>query len=63
MVPVQQAVKLYDALVAAGAEATLLLLPEADHALAASARGITAIDAWNDVGRQAISFFSEHLRP
>jgi acetyl esterase/lipase len=62
VVPVQQAVKLDEALVAAGNEATLVLLPEADHALAVPARDITAGDAWDEVGRQAIAFFDRHLR-
>jgi acetyl esterase/lipase len=62
VVPVQQAVTLYEALVASGSEATLVLLPEADHSLAAPSRGITALDAWNEVGRQAIDFFARPLR-
>jgi acetyl esterase/lipase len=62
IVPVQQAVKLYDGLVTAGCDATLDVLPEADHSLAAPARGITALDAWDEVGRQAIDFFGRRLR-
>lgn len=62
VVPVQQAVKLYDALVASGSEATLVRLPDADHWLAAPAHGITTEGAWDEVGRHAIGFFSEHLR-
>jgi dipeptidyl aminopeptidase/acylaminoacyl peptidase len=62
VVPVQQAVKLAEALEGSGSEMTLVLLPAADHMLAAPALGITAEDAWADVGERGVRFFSEHLR-
>lgn len=62
VVPVQQAMRLADALTENGSAVRLVLLPDADHMLAAPARGITAEEAWAEVGRQAIPFFDLHLR-
>ncbi len=61
VVPVQQAELLYEALTAAGNEAIFLRLPRTDHALASPARGITARDAWTEVGQRALGFFRTHL--
>ncbi|MDP9362794.1 MAG: alpha/beta hydrolase [Chloroflexota bacterium] len=61
VVPVQQAELLYEALAAAGNEATFLRLPRTDHALASPARNITARDAWTEVGQRALGFFRAHL--
>jgi dipeptidyl aminopeptidase/acylaminoacyl peptidase len=61
VVPVLQAERLHAALTAAGTEATFLRLPRADHALASPARGITARDAWREVGLRALAFFRTHL--
>jgi acetyl esterase/lipase len=62
VVPVEQAQLLYDALVRVRTEATIVRLPGADHMLAAPERGITADDAWADVGQRALGFFRTHLR-
>ena len=62
VVPVEQAIALYDALVAAACEATLKVLPEADHSLASAERGVTVADALQTVGQQATAFFDMHLR-
>ncbi len=62
VVPVEQGIALYDALIAAGCEATLEVLPGADHSLASAARGMTVEDALRWVGREASAFFEGHLR-
>jgi acetyl esterase/lipase len=62
VVPVEQAIALYDALVANGSDATLDVAPEADHWFASEARGLTVADALQSVGTQAIAFFDRYLR-
>ncbi len=62
VVPVEQAIALYDALESAGCEVTLEVLPGADHWFASARRGITVPDALQTVGQQAIAFFDRHLR-
>jgi acetyl esterase/lipase len=61
VVPVLQAERLQEALAAAGTESTFLRLPQTDHALASPARGVTARDAWQEVGQRALGFFRTHL--
>ena len=62
VVPVQQGVKLSEALSAAGIETTLGVLPGADHWFASPTKGIATGDALQTIGQQAIAFFGAHLR-
>lgn len=61
-VPILQSELLYDALKGAGADATFLRLPRADHMLQAPALGVTRSGAWTDAGQRALAFFQTHLR-
>lgn len=63
IVPVQHAMRLHEALRAAGCDSTLDILPESNHQLASATRGITTADALQTIGEQAITFFDRHLRP
>jgi acetyl esterase/lipase len=62
VVPVQQGIKLYDELVAAGVDAQLEVLPDADHWFASASRGVTTADALQRIGASAIAFFDRYLR-
>jgi acetyl esterase/lipase len=61
VVPIIQAEMLYDALIAAGAEATLVRLPKANHMLESAEFGIDRREAWIDTGRRELAFFRTHL--
>jgi acetyl esterase/lipase len=63
VVPVEQAIALADALVAAQCDVTIDVLPGADHWFASAARGISTPDALHTIGQAAIAFFDVHLRP
>lgn len=60
-VPVEQGIALYDALSAAGCDASIDVRPGADHWFAAPTRGITTADALQAIGQQAIEFFGRQL--
>jgi acetyl esterase/lipase len=62
VVPVQQGIKLYDELVAAGVDAQLEVLPDADHWFASASRGVTTADELQRIGASAIAFFDRYLR-
>ena len=62
VVPVEQAIALADALVAAECEVTIDMLPGADHWFASVAHGISTPDALQTIGQAAIAFFDGHLR-
>jgi acetyl esterase/lipase len=61
VVPFIQAEMLHEALIAAGAEATFVRLPKANHMLEAPALGIDRREAWIDAGQRAHAFFRSHL--
>jgi acetyl esterase/lipase len=62
VVPVHQGIKLYDELVAAGVDAQLEVLPDADHWFASASRGVTTADELQRIGARAIAFFDRYLR-
>jgi dipeptidyl aminopeptidase/acylaminoacyl peptidase len=61
VVPIIQAEMIYDALIGAGAAATFVRLPRANHMLEAPELGIERREAWIDAGQRAHAFFRAHL--
>jgi acetyl esterase/lipase len=62
VVPMEQAIALYDALGENGSEVSIDVLPGADHWFASPARGVTTADALQSIGKLAIAFFGQYLR-
>lgn len=62
VVPVEQAIALYEALVAAKCDVSLEVLPGADHWFASETHGVTTADALQGIGKLAIAFFGQHLQ-
>lgn len=62
VVPMEQAIALYDALGENGCEVSIDVLPGADHWFASPIRGVTTADALQSIGQLAVAFFDQHLR-